>query len=233
MLLQFKYGYYGVTLILRLAVPFFFVVAGYFFAKNAKKNGLEETKNKYVKRLLIPYLFWGTATIIVECIARNYFLQAYISIFFRLLTTGDRIGIMWFSGALIWSIIIISKLKTKKQLKISIVISLILFIIGLLFNTYNFVLYFRFPELSNALANVFCNNRSFWFVGYLFTSIGYFMGSYGIKDYNRKTNYIVLFISIILLVLEVHYIHEKLNYTRGEYDFFLSHILLIPSLVSL
>ena len=43
----------------RLAVPFFFIVSGFFFA-----NGLEKTNNKqkyflfYEKKLIILYLFW-------------------------------------------------------------------------------------------------------------------------------------------------------------------------------
>lgn len=45
----------------KLAVPFFFCAAGYFFYKSIKKSGdIKNTAKKYVKRLLIPFIFWLT-----------------------------------------------------------------------------------------------------------------------------------------------------------------------------
>ena len=45
--------------VLRLGVPFFFCASGFFFYRSLKKNNNnKEVVIKYLKRLLIPFIFW-------------------------------------------------------------------------------------------------------------------------------------------------------------------------------
>ena len=233
MLWNLKYGFYYINLVLRIAVPFFFVVAGYFFNKNTKKYGINNSLKKYISRLILPYIFFSTLYILLEYFAQHQSIQYIFQEFLKMIS-GNPINIMWFSGSLIWSLIIIAKLKDKKKIKYSLIIALLLYIIGLLFNTYEFILQNYNNELLVALKEVFRSNRCFWFVGYLYTAIGYLIGEYEFKNYKHYKNYLVVIISFLLLVLEVKYIKTKFDLGLIiEFDYYLSHLIFIPSLVIL
>ena len=172
------YGYYILTIIFRLGIPFFFITSGYFYGKQDNGFDRNNLKNNYLKKLIPPYIFWGTLYLILEfLINQNKSLLFLVSNTFKMFL-GSFSNVMWYSGSLIWSIIILSNIKNKKQLIISIVISFLLYLIGLLFNTYNFVLIFHYTELYDALITTFTQNRSFWFVGFMYVAIGYYIGKY-------------------------------------------------------
>ncbi len=56
----YKLLYYGIKNLSRFAVPFFFIVAGYFFAKQINKNKLvHKLLLTYLKRLFIIFFSWS------------------------------------------------------------------------------------------------------------------------------------------------------------------------------
>ena len=73
-------GWYILHCIFRLAVPFFFVASGFFFKLSLEKSGggLEETVKKYVKRILIPFVFYVVLNISLDVffkILNNYYFS--------------------------------------------------------------------------------------------------------------------------------------------------------------
>ena len=224
---KIPYGFEIKELIFRLGIPFFFICSGYYFAKNDINT--KEKLYLYLKRLIIPFLIFG----IIYTFCEAYFLDEgsinYIVLNFSRLFLGSQSNVMWYSGALIWSFIILYLIKDKRKLIIVIVISFILYLIGLSFNTYDFILNDISPLLLTALKNTFGQNRSFWFVGLLYISIGYFIGKYiKLKNIKNYKLFLVFIISIVLCVMETIFIKGKSIYF--EYDFLIFHILVATCL---
>ena len=136
---------------------------------------------------------------------------------------------MWYSGTLFLALVILKKIKSKKVLISSILISLIVYIIGLSFTTYNWILILNYSKLSSLLSKIFISNRNVIFVGFLFTSIGYYMGKYLKNTKNTQRQIVALIISFIFLVLEVCIVKSHIDLVI-EHDFYFSHIVLIPTL---
>lgn len=229
-LLQFQSGYYIHTLLFRLGVPFFFLSSGYFLAKKITDDNQKSVIIDYVKKLLIVYLIYGVLNMIFSYIRWNNFSLSTLLDNFWYLMTGRSTSVMWFVGSLIISSIILMHIKKKKTLQLSILIFSGLFIIGLLFNTYSFVLkngYFYF--LYNFLVSNFGNNSNFIFVGYIFTAIGFYFSRYGIPkifDSSYKRVLFLIFFSVFL-VFEVCTVKNHLDVVTN-YEYFFSHLFLIP-----
>lgn len=87
---------------------------------------------------------------------------------FWFIFTGRSQSVMWFVGALITSCIILMHVKDERKLRISLTIALILYGVGLLFNTYAFLINNEnFGFLYNFLVHNFTNNSNAFFEGYL------------------------------------------------------------------
>ena len=217
-----SYGIFIKDIVFRLAVPFFFVCSGYYFSKNESKS------KKYFKKLIIPYVILSPIYTLVSKFLFNYNFSFIKSEFVRFIF-GCPQNIMWYSGTLFLTLVILKKIKLKKVLISSILISLILYVIGLSFTTYNWILILHYPKLSSFFSKIFLSNRNILFVGFLFTSIGYYMGKYLKNTKNTQKQIVALIISFIFLVLEVCIVKSHIDLVI-EHDFYFSHIVLIPTL---
>jgi fucose 4-O-acetylase-like acetyltransferase len=207
-------------IIFRVGVPYFFICSGYFFAKakNKKDFNFKETLKHYI----YPYFFWG----LIYLILYAFFVSGDATLFIKrnfikYLIFMPTSNIMWYSGSLIVSIFILNKIKDKKVLVLSIVIAFILYLIGLGFTSYDFVLDKINSNLLQKLINVFHNNRNVIFVGYLYIAIGYLIYNINHKV-NTKKMAIVTAISFVLMCLEAYYVvNHVLKY---DLDFLILHI---------
>lgn len=86
----------------------------------------------------------------------------------------------------------------------------------------------HYPKLSSFFSKIFLSNRNILFVGFLFTSIGYYMGKYLKNTKNTQKQIVALIISFIFLVLEVCIVKSHIDLVI-EHDFYFSHIVLIPT----
>lgn len=221
---KIPYGYEIKELIFRLGIPFFFVCSGYYFAKN--NINTREKLFIYLKKIFIPFIFFGIIYIFWEAYFLNEGSYDYIVSNLSKLFLGSQTNVMWYSGSIIWSFIILYLIKDKRKLLIAMFIFFLLYLLGLSFTTYDFLLESVNPLLLKALINTFIQNRSFWFVGFLFTAIGYYIGKYINYEKLRYHNLINFFIlSFSLCIIETMFIKGKTIYF--EYDFLISHILVI------
>lgn len=227
-LLNFQSGFYVHAILFRLGVPFFFLTAGYYLAAKNKDND-NKTIADYIKKLIYLYLILSTCYLIINMFRYNAFNPGTLLDGFWFIFTGRSQSVMWFVGALITSCIILMHVKDERKLRISLTIALILYGVGLLFNTYAFLINNEnFGFLYNFLVHNFTNNSNAFFEGYLFVGIGYYLNKYG-KDYKFKYNIICLVVGFLVLIGEVILVHNHIDKVVN-YEYYLSHIILIPSI---
>lgn len=214
----------------RLGVPFFFVASGFFLAISLKKNnGSIDIVKKYIKRLLVPFVFWVLLNFIPLFITWRHEPISTIA----LKTVQNLLlypcGAMWYILALMISSILTYPFYKKKKLPICIIISAILYIFALLCNNYYFLIENTFVQgiIDNYL-NIAVSARNGIFEGLLFVSIGMYI--YELLNNNKinfKINNFILVISYILLILEIIFI--KGNTYMDDHSLFISFYTLIPS----
>lgn len=219
--------------VLRLAVPFFFCAAGYFFYKSLKKsNNIKVTTQKYIKRLLIPFVFWLTINLPVVVVGYLNDGNSIIKILLKLMR--DLVfypwGAMWFVSALIVAVLLIVPFYKKHKLKKAVVIGLVLYLVGLVFNTYYFVVHGTpLQGFVDAILQFAGSMRNGVFEGMFFVSIGmYTTELQSERRINRTANMIVLFISYILLLVEVILVKDLLH--ADDSSLFVAFIAVIPCL---
>ncbi len=230
-LLETNYGFFIHALLFRLGVPFFFICSGYFMGNINKTNFL-----KYLKKIIPLYLILSIFYLILNLLRFNCLTAGNIINGLWYIIIGKSQSIMWYVGALITSTIILLHLNNKKKLKVALIISLILYIIGLSFNTYAFLIKENsFKFLYDFLVQKFENNSNAFFLGFLYIGMGYYIRNYyEVKDAhkNKIRNIILLIIGFAILITEVGLIKEHLDLV-SNYEYYLSHLIIIPSLFNL
>ena len=104
------------NVLLRIAVPFFFIVSGYFFYSNIKINN--DYHKDYIKKIIISYVPWQVIYIVLDLIRnRNYINTRYIYESIKYSIFGGIESYLWFFPALIFSTIFISFFIKKIDLK--------------------------------------------------------------------------------------------------------------------
>ena len=200
-------NFYIVNCLSRIAVPFFFTTAGFFLYKKAN---IEKPDTNIIK----DYCFK---------------LLRLIGIWWVLLFMGEK-NHLWYLGSLVISILLITLLLNKKiKIKYIIIITLLLYIIGLLGDSYYDItrMFKNSPILNNIITNYetyFKTTRNGIFFSPIFVAIGALIASNKVKI-NLKLSYFGAIISFYLLVTEVfilsHYFHPK------DYNMFISLVPLM------
>ena len=229
-LLNYNAGFYIHTILFRIGVPFFFFSSGYFLAFKTNNNNKKDTIKKQTKKLLIIYLFLSFVYLIINMVRYNDFNPSSILYGLWYIFTGRSQSVMWFVGALITSMIFLYFIPNNEVLKKSIIIAVVLYIIGLLFNTYNFLI-IDSKQLSFIyyfLVDIFINNSNALFEGFLFVALGYYINKYGCKK-NAIISIMTLIVGLLILFFEVYFVKQHLNVVNN-YEYYLSHLLIIPSL---
>lgn len=189
----------------RIAVPFFFVVSGYFYSK--KLYAGKKPFKAYILKLFTAYTFWSIiyALRLVLIEIKNNRLN--VSFFKKLLIEYLFYGVsehLWFCIALIISICILTLLHKFKAEKAIIYISVIVYIIACLGVTYRTSIGFCIPVLSDIFKSKYFFNiifRLFMF-GVCFVFLGDFIAKNESKILEKIKSNIFLIISIVLYAAE-------------------------------
>ena len=210
-----KINWYGTHLVLRFAVPFFFITSGFLYGnKLLKRNSnLKELNKKYLKRLLILLLFWLLIGLVPEL-----YTKYEGSIFVRLFSMLKKIifypyGALWYIYALLIAIPLLSFFYKKKKYLLPIVIGSFLYGFALLCNSYYFLAEknYLLKNIIDTYMSIFISGRNGIFVGILFVSIGVYISKL-IKEKkinNWLTIYLLNILSFLILILEVCFVHGK------------------------
>ncbi len=163
--------------VVRLAVPFFFIASSYFLFKKVKET--PEKRGEYVKkyclRIFLLYVFWFVVSLPITI--DKYFIAenggGAIKLLVKILLQGGYSG-SWYLIASIWSVLLVN-LFSKYSVSFNIVFASILYAISCLFCTY-FNVFSLLPNKSIFLAvKDFNANYPIYltfFNGYIFVLLG-------------------------------------------------------------
>lgn len=192
--------------VLRIPVPFFFVVSGYFLGKKLKNGDIDTCVIRYVLHLLPPFLVFGTINTVLE-ILKMYFKgysYKYVAVAVIKHTLFYPYGALWYvSASMIGAYLLIPFLK-RNRLNLALVIGGGLYCWALLCNNYYF-LTAPFREIVDTYLAVFITARNGVFVGFFMLAIGIKMSSIEIQGLKVKGLTILFF---LLYVLEIWAIRE-------------------------
>ena len=176
------------------AVPIFFILSGYlFFVKPFSKRRL---KNQLL-RLLKLYLAWKVIyfpIFLLEKTKDNVPFVEGVCMFIRDLFFPS--SHLWYLPALIFALAFVSLIRNMKT-RYAVIVSTALFIMGLLFDTYKFLI----PRLSGvieAYGKVFFSARNGLFFGMIYVYLGYVFSQ---LDFEIKRFQAALGVAASLLLL--------------------------------
>lgn len=217
-----KAGILFISNICCIAVPFFFIVSGYFFGRGLNKKGnysKGEYFKKYEKNLLKMYAVWSLIGIpfmvktYISIYGNNYsyiFLLMIRNVFF-----SGTFGIYWYILAMIGSSILIYYFSRKNKLKLMYILSFLCFLFGVLYSGFqnwseNHII---FSYLFKLTWIIFASERNFLMVGWFYMSIGYYFSTHKIKINLSKA--ILLFILFTVMKFGESYINS-INILNGN-----------------
>lgn len=204
--------------ICRIAVPFFFLVSGYFLYDRIQEKS--EPKST-LKKLLILYIAWISIELITLFPTVLNYLNSPMFIIRRLLLVGVT-GSLWYISSLILSIFLISKLLKNDNILFLIIIGMLLYLFGITGDTY-------YGLFNNILIDDYSSMFFLPQIGItesiLFISLGAAINKYKL---NKKFNFpgILAIISIIILLIET-FILNKTGIAKDA-NMYLSTIIVAP-----
>lgn len=168
-------GFMATKVIPRIAVPFFFILSGYFYYERISKN--EKEFWPYIKKLLITYCVWSCIYFALNawsmCINETFTIKVYVAdCAVRFLFLGPYYH-LWYIPALFISICIMTFFKKINHIKIFYTITVLLYIVGVLNGAYSKIS-FQITMMRD-LANLtyYDDMRRIFFMGIPFFAAGY------------------------------------------------------------
>ncbi len=202
-------GFIALRIMPRIAVPFFFAVAGYFYIKRLLNS--EDNLKKHLKSLITVYMFWSVIYYvddIVRLIATGGSLFSLIKSFLvDFFITGTSYH-FWFFPALIYSYIAVSIFNRFKLLKPLAVISIIFYFVGVFGMSY-YGIGSKIPVLNKLYdLSYFTSIRRILLQGFPFFMIGYFINRYEYKLKEMKNKRLIPLTAAfaMLLILEIIFV---------------------------
>ena len=199
-----------ITPLVRLAVPAFFMISGYFFFSRINSCDSRAKQTAYLKKSvghnLKLYLFWFIVLLPMTLYVRKYHTFGAVDGLWHLVRDflfGSTFQSSWYIIALITGFTIVLFLSRKLSQSALVIIGVICYIPSLLSSNYEFLLEYSdsLRAIGNSLSQIFllpCRNFS---VSILYIAIGKYLAE---KNYEGKTRrYSVTFIlAFAALVLE-------------------------------
>lgn len=197
--------------IARMAVPFFFTTSAFLLFKkiNLLNNNKDKVNilNKYLRRITILYLVWSMVYFpftYINWISNDISISKDLILYIREILFLGTYGHLWYFPALIFSICIVYFLQRRVRKKVLVIISIIIYILGIIYNFYPYIEKLSFVWINNLYLiykSVFITSRNGLFFGIIFVTIGY-LHSQDNKIKSKKIYLILTVLSIILLIAE-------------------------------
>jgi len=222
----------GCDIIARIAVPFFFVTSGYFLYCKYKVKGYF---NRYIKKLVILYI----VVTLISCINPMFIYEiidkynatggnsgAAILLLLKFIFVNGTTGSFWFFPALIYSSIVVYFFIKKDWIKPLISISVLLYLIALMGDSYQ-GLVINTPlrylvDLYNSIFDLSTNGIA---QGVIFITLGALINKFRIAEKVKKTGKLFLAFSIVY-VLEAYLLIS--NSIPRATNVYISLIILVP-----
>ena len=194
------------SVITSAAVPFFFIVSGFFYIKGLMRNKFHKDYFlKYFRRLLLFYIVWTIISIPVSwlCTVRghpDYTLSLKVVFLFRMFFFSGSCGYYWYVISLIYCCPVLYFFISKGWNKYLYILAVLMFGIGIWYNSssYDNNMMFQFIHV------VFGSERNFINQGLFYMSLGCFFANHELKmNYKSASVIFLLAIVILLRTLEV------------------------------
>ncbi|WP_455537614.1 acyltransferase family protein [Terrisporobacter sp.] len=221
--------YYFSEVLVRIAVPFFFVSSGYFYIKSLiiERNVFK----KYIIRLLKIYISWSLIYLVLQLFItinlKKSILNMMRNFIIEFLIYGSYYH-LWYIIALIISIIITTIFYQLNKMKLLYVISVFLYAIGVIGGTYN-KLSSQIPILSNLYQiSLYTQLRRYILMGLPFFVLGYliFKMKYIPKNLNIHTIIIAFLFVLEIIIVNKFRLQKDIVITFFLYPLVL-HIFII------
>jgi surface polysaccharide O-acyltransferase-like enzyme len=219
-----------VEIIARIAVPFFFVCAGYFFFNKIElKDGkIERDINnftalkKYIVHLLIIYAFWSVFYLlwwIPMWYEEGYLTLANLKGYLLSIFISGSYFHLWYIVALVYGMLFAFFILRKVRIKLVIFIAILFYLIGTIVYSYTWI----FPknyliDLFIALYNYLGSISVGVFRAFPYLIMGLVFAKYRIKI-NTPLSIILSVASLLLLGLEVWFLKTAGHSERFSYVF--------------
>lgn len=171
-------GFISTEVLTRVAVPFFFIVSGYFYYKKLNvSEKVEKAFITYIRKLLITYCIWSCIYFSVNAylmlINGLFDLKSYIvDCALRFLFIGPYYH-LWYIPALFISICLMTFFKKIKHINVFYLITIILYVIGVIGCAYSKI-GLLIPILRDFYSLPFYDNiRKTFLMGLPFFAAGY------------------------------------------------------------
>lgn len=189
---SFLADFVGVEIFGKIAVPFFFIVAGYFYTRKLEKG--QPAFLSYLKRILTTYSLWSAVYVILSYV--NYkksvieFIKETIEKFF---TSGSYYH-FWYFPALIFGLCVTTLLFKIRLKKLIIPLSIVLFALG------SFCQAYRYWTTGISFLDAICAHPDFAVIHKFFMR-GFPWFSCGLLVYHAERKLLPKLSNIKLLIL--------------------------------
>lgn len=208
----------------RIAVPFFFITTGYFITKEMKYDS--QYMYKYILRLIVLYTGWYLIYFSWRCFFEfdTFSIKQIILLIREYLFVGYYQ--LWYLPSLILSVLFVWYFVKNDRMKILIIVSVFLYLIGLLGDSY-------YDVINNEVINFIINKYKIIFgvtktglcFGVPILTLGAIISKYKLD--NRIKNY-----KFLLIIATILYFAEgmilKLYNIGASRNMYITFIILIP-----
>ncbi len=235
--------FYFMQSLFRIAVPSFFFIAGYFlFGKFPVTKKLDENSSqavkKYIIRIFMMYVIWSVFYLITiqlpGWLTNGVGFKELIIYAEYTIVRGDSYLHLWYLAALYTGMALMYICRKRFSTKVTLVISFMFFIIGLLLQPYYFLIApavesvsvtkWLFEEVFNRFIG---SPRCGLFFGFVFVTLGAYFAEHK-KIINRWISFAGVVLSFGLSMVEVTIIDKNWFWGDGTYGSVqLSHIPLV------
>lgn len=184
------------NILARIAVPFFFVVAGYYYIGSLEQNRV--IVKKTLCHLIALYCFWSLVYVSVDfmgvlrgCTAlRGFIVNSIVSFLFL----GVREH-LWYMIALIYAVVIVTIFRSVNKIKFLYFLTLFLYIVGCLGCSY-----YKIGENIPILRELIHIQQFTYVRRYFLMGLPFFMSGYLIHQLEKKLQKVSLKILISCMV---------------------------------
>lgn len=218
-------SYYFTYVICRIGVPFFFACAGYFLAE--KITDWNAVK-RYLLRLLQLYGIWTLLylpQVIYQKLQNGVGVAEVLGdVVYSFFVTGSYTQ-FWYFPALIVTVVLLYLFKGKLKIddRIILFISLILYLIGVMGNSYFGFLLHRQSVVTTCYQMIFDTlkiDKLGVFFGLFYVYMGYIIKKHEASVWCSSKNdmkYFWLFLAcVVLMMIERKWLLDKSQYTAGD-----------------
>ena len=211
--------------ICRIAVPFFFVISGYFYYEVK----IEKERRNRIKKYWIIYLKCVGLELILllpMVIVVSKSLPIYI-IGFRLLMIGVT-GSLWYVFAMVLGFLVLEFFVKRKKYMLLMGLSVVVFVFGLMGDSYGGLFVgTSIEKATNTYKMIFFMMQAGIVMSVPFLTIGYLINKLNIVE-KAKNNTMVCLVSGVVLLIEVFTLY-KLDIAL-DYNLYISLIIFVPTL---